>query len=68
MSDQRRITITDIRKAGHCPAGIRKWCDGHDIDFRDLIQNGISVETLQSLNDGLADQVIERTYGKDVSG
>lgn len=65
MSDERRITITDIRRAGHCAAGARTWFEAHEIDFRDFLKNGISVEQLKALNDGFAEQVIARTYGEE---
>lgn len=65
MTDDRKITMTDIRKAGHCVRGARQWFEGHGIDVKDVVKNGITVERLRALDDGLAEQVIQRTFGDD---
>lgn len=65
MTDEKRITITDVRRAGHCASGARKWFADQGLDFGDFLKNGVPVEKLKALNDGFADQVIERTFGKD---
>lgn len=62
---ERRITITDIRRAGHCAAGAREWFEAHGIDFRAFLKDGVPVDQLKALHDGFADQVIERTFGKE---
>lgn len=53
------ITINDVRKAGHCVAGARRWFEGHGIDFREFVRDGIDAETLAATGDALALQVIE---------
>lgn len=60
MSQSDRITITDIRRCGHCPSGIRRWFESYDLDFRDFLKNGISEEDLLATGDGLAQQVVDR--------
>ena len=55
-----KITITDIRLAGHCVSGTRDWFEKHNLDFRDMLRNGIDIEIFRALNDGFAQQVIER--------
>jgi hypothetical protein len=38
------ITITDLRRAGFCVSGVRKWCNRDpDISLRKLIEEGIEV-------------------------
>lgn len=59
--------MTDCRRAGHCPSGIRAWFVERDLNFRDFIKNGIDVDTLLSTGDALANQVVARTFG-DVGG
>lgn len=56
-----RITITDVRRAGHCAAGVRVWFEGHGLDFRTFLKDGISVEDLLSMKDGVADEVVRLT-------
>lgn len=60
------ITINDIRLAGHCPAGARKWFADHALDFRQFVRpieqgGGLPASMLLALPDNaLAVQVIER--------
>jgi arsenate reductase-like glutaredoxin family protein len=54
-----RITITDIRAAGHCARGARTWFERHGFDFRAFLKDGISEEELLATGDALAVQVIE---------
>ena len=35
-----RITMDDVRRAGHCPQGARDWFVERGLDFRDFIKNG----------------------------
>lgn len=59
------ITMNDIRRAGHCPGGTRRWFDERadvlGMDFRAFLRTGISAPALAATGDGLAIQVIERT-------
>lgn len=47
-----KITITDLRRAGHCASGIRRWFEAQGLDFRDFLKNGIDEETLRATGDG----------------
>lgn len=53
-----RITITDIRRTGHCVRGIKRWFDGHGLDFKAFLANGIDAEVLLATGDALALQVV----------
>jgi hypothetical protein len=53
------ITVTDIRNAGHCAAGIKRWFDEHELNFRDFLKNGIDAEILIASGDELALQSVE---------
>jgi hypothetical protein len=55
------ITIDDVRRAGHCVAGIRRWFETHQLDFRDFLRNGIPAEKMLATGDGQGQQVVERT-------
>lgn len=54
-----RITITDIRKAGFCAKGARRWLEGYGFDFRDFLKNGAPVADILATGDGQAQQVVE---------
>ena len=58
MKDNR-ITIKDIRLAGHCVKGAKRWFADHGLDFRDFLKNGIDEETFLNTNDGHARQVVD---------
>lgn len=53
-----RITISDIRKAGHCAAGARRWFNAHGLDFRRVLNEGVEAETLLATGDQLALDVV----------
>jgi hypothetical protein len=65
MNDTRTehmiITINDVRAAGHCARGARDWFEGHGLDFRAFLRDGISARRVLAIGDGLAEQVIRRT-------
>jgi hypothetical protein len=62
-----RVTVTELRRAGHCASGIRRWFEAHDLDFRDFLKNGIEEETLRQTGDGQVlmalDQIKARRCG-----
>lgn len=47
-----KITVTDLRRAGHCASGIKRWFDTQGIDFRAFLKDGIDDETLRATGDG----------------
>lgn len=54
------ITIDDVRRAGHCALGARRWFERHGFDFRKFLRKGIDVETFLATGDGQAQQVVDR--------
>lgn len=56
------ITITDVRRAGHCPAGIRRWFESQGYDFRDFVKNGGSAKAFLDSGDGLARKVVTHAW------
>lgn len=62
-----RITIDDVRAAGHCPAGTRNWFLEHNLDFRDFLKNGIDAKTFLVDGDALAEQVVTRKLERENS-
>lgn len=55
-----RVTITDIRAAGFCVDGARRWFAAHGLDFRHFLKNGIAVEDFLATGDSRAAVVVER--------
>lgn len=53
------ITVDDIRKAGHCPKGIKRWCDQNGIDFRLFRKQGIPASELRE-KCGLAARIVDK--------
>lgn len=43
--------------ANLCTRGARAWFDTNGLDFRDFLDNGLPIETLEALHDALADRV-----------
>lgn len=66
MSD--RITISDVRRAGHCVSGARDWFERHGLDFRDFVKNGISEDDFLASGDALAAAVVEHKRKLDRDG
>jgi hypothetical protein len=58
-----RVYKTDLRPAGMCAPGAKKFFERHELDWRDFVRNGIEVEKLIALNDGMATKVIEVANG-----
>lgn len=56
-----RVTITDVRRAGYCVAGARRWFEGYGFDFRQFVRSGCPVDEFlaRSGNDAHARRVIE---------
>lgn len=58
---ENRITMNDVRKAGHCALGTKTWFEKYGFDFRDFLKNGIDEEKFLSTNDGLAQRIVRIT-------
>lgn len=55
----QRITVREIRQTGHCVRGIKTWFTSHGYDFKQVVREGVSIEEIRALNDGLGDQVVD---------
>lgn len=60
-----RITITDVRAAGHCARGAKDWFERHGLDFRAFLKDGASEEELLATGDALAVEVIKHKRERD---
>jgi hypothetical protein len=60
-----RVTINDIRLAGHCVSGARDLFRAYDIDFREFIRNGMDSDDFLATGDAFAKQVVERKMERE---
>lgn len=58
-----RITINDVRRAGHCVQGVRSWFDMHGLNFQTFLVEGIEETDFLATKDALAEQVIAHKNG-----
>jgi len=63
MSD-RRITLADVRAAGFCAWGLRKFTDRHGLDLRVLVREGIPESQVQHIRDARLDEVREKARAR----
>jgi hypothetical protein len=54
-----KITIDDVRRAGHCVAGARDWFGRHGLDFHDFIRNGIEEKRFLAAGDVIAAEIVK---------
>lgn len=52
------LTITHVRRAGHCPSGAKRWFIQQGFDFKAFLREGMSAKHILENGDGLAEQVI----------
>lgn len=60
-----RVTINDVRAAGFCAAGLRRWFEGHGLDLKDFLRNGMALEDVVKINDAMAARVVARKRATD---
>jgi hypothetical protein len=65
--DDRRVTIDDVRAAGHCVRGAREWFDRHGLDFRSFLREGIDEAEFLASGDGLAARIVDLKRFRQVS-
>ncbi len=59
------VTIDDVRKAGLCVAGARRWFNGRGIPFNAFLRDGISAAELIERGDGWARTVVDRKLARE---
>jgi len=66
--DDFTVTIDDLRKTGHCVAGIKRWFGAHGLDFNKAVKSGIAASVLLATGDQLALDVVEKIRGRAAHG
>lgn len=59
MASDLLIKPDDIRRAGYCARGARRWFESHNIDFRKFIREGIPASDLVATGDAQALRVVK---------
>lgn len=56
------VTVTEVRRAGHCVRGAREWFEAHGLDFAKFLSQGIDEDEFLATGDALAQQVVEHMH------
>lgn len=62
------ITMSDIKNVGYCASGARRWFATHNLDFREMLKNGIPARIMYATNDGQGMRVVECKLKSAVNG
>lgn len=54
------VNINDVRAAGFCASGARRWFETWGFDFRKFLREGIPASTLLQTEDAFALRVVKR--------
>lgn len=54
-----KVVIQDVRDAGYCSSGARRWFEGYGFDFRDFMANGIDEGKFLATGDAMAQRVVK---------
>lgn len=67
-----RVLHRHIRELGYCNRGSREWFARHGLDWAAFLREGIDIETLQRIGDGMALRAIEHARadgnGRQITG
>ena len=55
-----RVTISDVRNAGYCTRGARRWFETRGLDFKAFIREGIDRETFLSSGCPMAEDIVRK--------
>ncbi len=59
MGDRVIVRMAHMRKLGYCAAGVRRFAERHDLDFKAFVRDGIDADRLAATGDGMALAAIE---------
>lgn len=59
------ITIDDVRTAGYCTRGAKKWFDGYGLDFRDFLENGIPADRFLATGCAMAHDTVRKKLERE---
>lgn len=62
------IHMRHIRAANLCSGGARGWFESHGLSWSEFLTNGVPVDTIRQLNDGIANRVVEIALREQADG
>lgn len=68
MDQDPIVTMDDIRKAGYCARGARRWFETHGLDFRDFMENGVPASVMLATGDAQGEHVVRCKQERDRHG
>lgn len=63
-----RVTMNDLRTAGHCASGIREFFKVNNLDLVKLVREGLTEEDLAHVHDVNMDRVKEIAAARVANG
>lgn len=69
MSDlsEVHVTIDDVRRAGYCVSGARRWFADHGIPFAEFIKTGMAADEFIARGDSRAARVVELKLAREAT-
>ena len=61
------ILVKDVKAAGFCASGARKWFDRYGLSWADFVSSGVDAQVFRDLNDAYGNRVLaetEKRYGQ----
>jgi len=62
------VYIRDAVEIGYCVKGIKEFCKRYNIDFRDMVKNGIEADILLKIDNAMALKVVEYARNRRMEG
>lgn len=62
-----RITLQDMRSLKYCARGSREFAKRHGLDWSRFVHEGVPVDELAHINDGMLNRVIERAKQREAT-
>lgn len=53
-----RVTVADVRAAGFCVSGMRRWFAMRKIDFKTFVREGMPLADAEAINDDYSNKVL----------
>lgn len=60
-----KITLQDMRSLKYCARGSRQFCARHGLDWSRFVHDGIPIDELQHIKDGMLDRVIDKAKQRE---
>ena len=68
VPDDLRITIKDVRLAGHCVRGAKEWFERYGFDFGRVLQEGVLASEMIATGDEQGIRVVRMKIEREQHG